>query len=109
MPAIDLGPHYSGGRYLAMFACGTCHGTELAGSADGRVPDLKVVRRYARSQFFGLMRKGRGAKGRRLKVMEPLAKQRFEILMDWEIDPLYAYLVARANAPTVDQIFGASR
>jgi len=109
MPAIDLGPHYSGGRYIAMFACGVCHGTELTGSRDGRAPDLNVIRRYTRSQFFNLMRKGWGARGRRLKVMGPLARQRFHILMDWEIDPLYDYLTARANAPTIDRISGAIR
>lgn len=109
MPAIDLGPHYSGGRYIAMFACGVCHNTQLTGSADGRAPDLGVVRRYTRARFFNLMRKGWSSNGRKLKTMAPLARQRFHILMDWEIDPLYAYLTARANAPTVDQISGASR
>jgi cytochrome c553 len=109
MPAIDLGPHYSGGRYIAMFACGVCHGTELTGSADGSTPDLNVVTRYTRTRFFNLMRKGWGARGRRLNVMGPLARQRFHILMDWEIDPLYGYLIARANAPTVDRISSAIR
>jgi|KBSMisStaDraftv2_1062788.scaffolds.fasta_scaffold48122_2 cytochrome c553 len=109
MPARDLGPHYSGGRYIAMFACGSCHGTELIGSADGRVPDLNIVRRYSRSQFFNLLRKGWSESGRRLKVMSPLAQQRFHILMDWEIDPLYAYLTARSKAPSMDQISAAIR
>ncbi|MBV9569852.1 MAG: c-type cytochrome [Alphaproteobacteria bacterium] len=109
MPARDLGPHYAGGRYIAMFACGVCHGTELDGAVDGKVPGLNVVNRYNRSQFFSLMRKGWSADGRQLKVMSPLAKQRFHILMDWEIDPLYSYLTARAQAPTADQITGAIR
>ena len=99
MPAIDIAPHYSGGRYIAMFACGVCHGTELTGSADGRAPDLKITTRYTRAKFFNLMRKGWSWNSRRLKVMAPLAKQRFHILADWEIDPLYEYLVARAKAP----------
>jgi hypothetical protein len=68
-----------------------------------------VIRHYTRHQFFDLMRKGWSASGRRLPVMGPLAKQRFHILTDWEIDPLYAYLAARANAPTVDQISSAIR
>jgi len=109
MPAMDLGAHYSGGRYIAMFSCGACHGTELNGSADGHVPNLNVVRRYTRSQFFILMRRGWSGDGRRLTVMAPLAQQRFHILMDWEIEPLYGYLLARANAPTLDQISGALR
>lgn len=109
MPAQDLGPHYSGGRYIAMFACGACHGAELNGSSDGKAPNLTITARYTRAQFFNLMRKGWSRDGRRLKVMSPLAKQRFHVLADWEIDPLYAYLVARANAPTFDQISHALR
>jgi mono/diheme cytochrome c family protein len=109
MPATDLGPHYRGGRYIAMFACGVCHGTELNGSLDGRAPDLKAVKRYTRAQFFNLLRKGWSVNRRRLKTMAPLSQQRFHILMDWEIDPLYAYLLARSNAPSRDQISGAIR
>lgn len=109
MPAMDLGPHYSGGRYIAMFACGACHGTELTGSPDGGAPDLNVVERYTRSQFFNLMRKGWSADGRRLGAMAPLARQRFHTFQDWEIAPLYAYLAARANAPNMEQISGAMR
>jgi cytochrome c553 len=97
MPAVSLGPHYDGGRYIAMFACGPCHGTQLDGI--GAAPDLRVVTRYSRHSFFNLMRRGWGLKGRRLKVMGPLAKQRFHILADWEIDPLYEYLTARARVP----------
>jgi cytochrome c553 len=102
MPAMDIAPHYSGGRYITMFACGACHGTELTGSADGRAPDLKVTTRYTRAQFFNLMRKGWSWNARRLKVMSPLALQRFHILADWEIDPLYEYLIARAKSPGAD-------
>jgi cytochrome c553 len=109
MPAIDLGPHYDGGRYIAMMACGACHATELIGSADGRAPDLNVTTRYSREQFFDLMRHGTNARGRWLPTMGPLAHRRFHILKDWEIDPLYAYLVARAKAPTLDQISNSIR
>jgi cytochrome c553 len=109
MPAISLGPHYDGGRYIAMLACGVCHGGELSGSPDGLAPDLNVIVRYTRPAFFNLLHKGGGAHGRRLRTMGPLAKQRFHILQDWEIDPLYAYLTARAHAPTLDQISGAIR
>ena len=97
MPAISLGPHYDGGRYIAMFACGACHGTELKGVPEAKGPDLDVVRRYSRAQFFNLMRRGWSANGRRLRVMAPLAKQRFDTLADWEIAPLYEYLNARAR------------
>ena len=65
--------------------------------------------RYSRAQLFALMRVGSGASGRRLAVMSPLAKQRFHDLRDWEIEALYAYLTARAKAPTTDQISNAIR
>lgn len=97
MPAISLGPHYDGGRYIAMFACGACHGTELTGSPAAGAPDLDVVRGYSRAQFFNLMRRGWSTSGRRLRVMSPLARERFHILADWEIAPLYEYLTARAQ------------
>jgi cytochrome c553 len=97
MPALSLGPHYDGGRYIAMFACGPCHGTQLDGI--GSAPDLRAITRYNRHQFFNLMRRGWGASGRKPKTMGPLARQRFHILADWEIDPLYEYLTARAHIP----------
>lgn len=97
MPALSLGPHYDGGRYIAMIACGSCHGGDLTGS-DG-APDLKVAQRYTRTQFFQLMRRGWSNHGRRLNAMAPLARTRFHNFADWEIDPLYAYLMARAKAP----------
>jgi len=104
MPAIALGARYDGGRYIAMIACGSCHGGDLSGT--DIAPDLNVIKRYSREQFFNLMRKGRGANARKLRMMRPLA-QRFHLLEDWEIDPLYAYLGARSNAPTMEEITNA--
>jgi mono/diheme cytochrome c family protein len=92
MPALSLGPHYDGGRYLAMIACGSCHGGDLTGSEIAS--DLNIVRRYTRTQFFQLMRRGWSNDGRRLKTMPPLARARFHRLADWQIDALYAYLMA---------------
>ena len=105
MPAVTLGPHYDGGRYLAMIACGSCHGADLSGA--GYAPDLNGTTHYTREAFFQLLRRGYGAHGKWLPTMGPLARQRFHILADWEIDPLYAYLIARAHAPTQDQLSGS--
>ena len=107
MPAESLGPHYDGGRYIAMIACGSCHGGDLAGS--GTAPDLNVVQRYTRTQFFQLMRRGWSHDAHPLPVMAPLARRRFHNFADWEIDPLYAYLKARAAAPSMDQISDSVR
>jgi cytochrome c553 len=85
-----------------MIACGSCHGGDLTGS--GAVPDLNVTAHYTQTQFFQLMRRGWSHDGRPLPVMKPLARRRFHAFADWEIVPLYAYLTARAHAPTLDQI-----
>lgn len=90
--SLDLGPRYDGGRYLARIACGDCHDTDLTGSADA--PDLAVVGRYSRSDFFALMHGGRGADGRFVPAM---ARPRFGALRDYEVDALYDYLFARAK------------
>jgi len=90
--SLDLGPRYDGGRYLARIACGDCHDTDLTGSADA--PDLAVVGRYSRGDFFALMRGGRGMGGRFVPAM---AQPRFRALRDYEVDALYDYLFARAK------------
>src|SRR5262249_33246460 len=55
MPAVTLGPHYDGGRYLAMIACGSCHGADLSGT--GPASDLNVTTHYTREAFFQLLRR----------------------------------------------------
>ena len=91
--SLDLGPRYDGGRYLARIACADCHDTDLTGSAD--TPDLKVVAHYTRADFFALMHAGRAPDGHRPKDM---GRPRFRALHDYEIDALYDYLSARAQA-----------
>lgn len=93
--SLDLGPRYDGGRYLARIACADCHDTDLTGSKTA--PDLSVVGRYSRADFFQLMRAGRTPDGH-----YPRSKQRprFRAFHDYEIDALYDYLSARAKALT---------
>jgi mono/diheme cytochrome c family protein len=93
--ALDLGPRYYGGHYLARISCAECHGTDLTGTA--HIPDLTSIGAYDRSQFFALLREGRPAPGHRLKVMPALAKARFHQFADYEIMALYDYLDARAK------------
>lgn len=101
----DEGPQFDGGRYLAMTACSTCHGGDLSGSTDGSAPDLDVAASYSREQFFDLMRRGFSRDGQSIPVMHRLAKARFHILFDYEIDALYKYLVARKTLPPVPKPF----
>jgi len=93
--SLDLGPRYDGGRYLARIACSDCHDTDLTGSATA--PDLSIVTRYSRSDFFALMRGGRAPDGQRPSTMARESASRFRALRDYEIDALYDYLSARAK------------
>ena len=94
--ALDLGPRYDGGHYLARVTCAECHATDLTGTAT--VPDLVTVSAYDRASFFGLLREGRGVPGHTLRRMPQLARGRFRYFADYEIDALYDYLAARAKA-----------
>ena len=94
-PPINAGPRYDGGRYLAAMACSSCHATDLTGT--DTAPDLKVVGRYSRTQFFALMLRGTAPFGRQPEIMARLAQTRFHALKDYETDALYAYLVERAK------------
>ena len=90
--ALDLGPRYDGGRYLARIACADCHDTDFTGSV--HAPDLSVVGHYSRGDFFELMKMGVTPNG-----VRPPSKQRprFRAFRDYEIDALYDYLFARAK------------
>lgn len=94
-PPPDAGPRYDGGRYLAAMACSGCHATDLTGT--DTAPDLKVVSGYTRTQFFALLRGAKAPGGRTLSEMARLAGTRFYDFKDYEINALYAYLVARAK------------
>jgi cytochrome c553 len=93
--SLDLGSRYDGGRYLARIACADCHDTDLTGSSDA--PNLSVVARYSRADFFRLLKSGQAPDGR-----YPASKQRprFRAFHDYELDALYDYLYARAKALT---------
>ncbi len=95
--SLDLGPRYDGGRYLSRIGCGDCHGTDLAGGAtpSGLAPDLKIVGRYSRADFFALLHAGRAPDGRHPRDM---SRPRFHAFYDYEIDALYDYLAARGKA-----------
>lgn len=101
----DEGPQFDGGRYLAMTACSVCHGGDLSGATDGSAPDLDVAAAYTREQFFDLMRRGWSRDGHHIPVMNKLAKTRYHILFDYEIEALYKYLVARKTLPPVPKPF----
>jgi cytochrome c553 len=94
--SLDLGPRYQGGRYLARISCAVCHGLDLSGTADGRVPNLTALRRYSLRDLFGLLREGKSQ--RPAATHRDLARTRFNAFKDYEVMALYDYLSTRAAA-----------
>jgi mono/diheme cytochrome c family protein len=97
---IDLGPAHSAGRRIAANACSECHGPALFGQTMGggeEPPDLNVAAGYDLAQFTALMRTGLTPSGKKLGLMEAVAKNDLTHLNDAEIAALHAYLVARAK------------
>lgn len=94
--SLDLGPRYQGGRYLARLSCSVCHGLDLTGTADGRVPNLTALRRYNLRDLFGLLRDGKAK--RSVPAHRDLARTRFNAFKDYEVMALYDYLSTRAAA-----------
>jgi cytochrome c553 len=96
--SLDLGPRYQGGRYIARISCASCHGLDLSGTPDGRVPSLTVMSRYSLRDFFALLHDGRAGDRHPLPTMSYLARSRFSDFKDYETMALYDYLSARAAA-----------
>lgn len=89
-------------RYVTRATCGECHGMELRGEhwdpPEPSPPDLTIVGAYSRAQFMRLMRSGEAPGGRRLRLMDEVARGRFAHFTDRELNAIYDYLVARARA-----------
>jgi mono/diheme cytochrome c family protein len=102
-PSADLGTRYALGRYIASVTCAECHGSDLTGVNDVEPglnsPNLIVVGGYSRSDFERLMTTGVPVGGRKLRLMDEVAKHRFTRFTPHERDALYAYLKARADLP----------
>lgn len=97
--AADPDPRIRTGEYLAMTSCNECHGFGLRGDSPfdepGKgPPDLAGARGYSRDQFFTLMRTGMPPDGRKLRLMDRVARGRYAHWTDEEVDALYAFLLA---------------
>lgn len=97
-PPRDLGANHALGRYIAATACTECHGSNLEGRPND-TPDLVVASGYSRGEFEKLMTTGVPVGGRKLRMMDGVARGRFVHLTPHERDALYAYLKARAEQP----------
>ena len=99
LPA-DLGPKFAQGRHLAMTNCAECHGSTLGGGEPEpglKAPNLQIVGAYDLPKFTRLMRTGVPAGGRKLKLMDEIARDDLSHYNDAEIAALYAYLHERAQ------------
>jgi mono/diheme cytochrome c family protein len=92
----SLGQSVSSGRYIAVLACGECHGLDQKGDPDGGVPNLAVAKAYSLEEFTGLMHDGEAKGGRKIRpMMAQTARQRFSVFNAAEIAALKSFLDAR--------------
>jgi mono/diheme cytochrome c family protein len=100
---FDAGKAYATGRHIARIACSECHGADLGGAPPrgdvNATPDLSLATGYPLETFRSFLRTGVAIGERQLPLMSETARARFSRLTDAEIDELYAYLKARADAP----------
>ena len=86
------------GKHLAYTSCTECHGRDLNGwGPDDPTPSLIVAKAYTPTHFSRLMKTGIAANGRETKTgfMSGVARWRFSVLTDAEIDALKRYLDSR--------------
>ncbi len=97
---FDFSAPLQQGEYLARLACAECHGVAFDGGRafgpETPPPDLIVASAYSRDEFAKLMREGASFNGRDLGLMGAVARSRFGIFTDREIDALHAFLTDRA-------------
>jgi mono/diheme cytochrome c family protein len=99
MPAV-LGPQFAKGRHLAMTNCAECHGSSFGGGEPKpglKAPDLSIVGAYDLPAFTKLMRTGVPASGKKLELMDGVARSDFSHFNDEEIAAIHSYLVERAQ------------
>jgi mono/diheme cytochrome c family protein len=95
---LDLGPQYARGRHLVASNCTECHGGDLGGGkTDVKGPDLTIAGAYDLPAFKTLLRTGVPAGGRKLKLMDEVARNSLSHLTDAEIEEIHDYLQARAQ------------
>ena len=97
---IDVGAQFRAGQHIAASNCAECHGADIGGGEAEpglNAPDLAIAGAYDPGAFKTLMRTGVPPGGRKLKLMDEIARDSLSHITDAEIDQLYAYLQARAQ------------
>jgi len=84
------------GRYIAVLACGECHGLDQKGDPGGGIPNLAVAKAYSLEEFTNLMHKGEAKGGRKIRpMMAETARRRFSVFSAAEIAALKSFLDVR--------------
>ena len=84
------------GRYIAVLACGECHGLDQRGDPGAGIPNLAAAKAYSLEEFTNLMHKGEAKGGRNIRpMMAETARRRFSVFNDAEIAALKSFLDAR--------------
>jgi len=84
------------GRYIAVLACGECHGLDQKGDPGGGIPNLAVAKAYSLEEFADLMHNGVAKGGRQIRsMMAETARRRFSVFSTEEIAALKTYLDSR--------------
>lgn len=85
------------GKHLAMTSCPECHGPDLNGFPEDKVPSLVVAKSYDAEKFARLMKTGITANGKESKtgLMTAMGRKRFSVMTDTEVKALKAYLDSR--------------
>lgn len=97
---IDVGAQFRAGQHIAASNCAECHGPDVGGGEAEpglNAPDLTIAGAYDPAAFRTLMHTGIPPAGRKLKMMDEIARDSLSHMTDAEIDQLYAYLQARAQ------------
>ena len=97
---IDIGAQFRPGQHIAASNCAECHGADIGGGEAKpglNAPDLIIAGAYDPAAFKTLMRMGVPPGGRKLQMMDEIARDSLSHMTDAEIDQLYAYLQARAQ------------
>ena len=90
-------PRLRRGEYIAMTACIECHGFTLKADFpwvdEDHAPNLRVIiGAYDEAAFRHLMKTGKAAGERELRMMSAVARGRYAHFTDEEVGDLYAYL-----------------
>jgi mono/diheme cytochrome c family protein len=82
------------GEYLALLSCSDCHGPDLEGRS-GVAPSLDRISDYDENEFVDLLQRGLAPGELPLAAKEAMARQRFSLFTEDEMEAIFVYLKTR--------------